>query len=99
MSRNGLLGRNPYCREDGLLGRMLGQGPVRDVNAVSPGIVKLDEGVRRVVGRTIANPKFIDFDGADVPNLFGRSLGLFRGACLVPPRGVRNEIAVKGRLS
>ena len=41
-------GRDLHRRKDGLLGRVLGQGPVGDVDVTGAGVVELDEGVRRV---------------------------------------------------
>ena len=38
-------GRNLHRREDGLLGRVLGQRPVGDVDALGAGVVELDERV------------------------------------------------------
>ena len=43
-------GRDLHRREDGLLGRVLGQGPVGDVDVTGAGVVELDERVRRVGG-------------------------------------------------
>ena len=44
-------GRDLHRREDGLLGRVLGQRPVGEVDVACAGVVELDERVGRVGGR------------------------------------------------
>ena len=44
--------------------------------AAGAGVVELDERVRRVGGRTVADAELVDLDRADVPHLLGGGLGL-----------------------
>ena len=46
VSRELRSGGNLHRGEDGLLGRVLGQGPVGDVDVTGAGVVELDERVR-----------------------------------------------------
>ena len=64
-------GRDGHRREDGLLGRVLGQGPVRQVDGAGAGVVELDERVGRVGAG--AGAELVDLDRADVAHLLGRS--------------------------
>src|SRR6185437_16336497 len=61
--------RDGHGREDGLLGRVLGQGPVRQVDGRVSGVVELDEAVGRVGGGPGA--ELVDLDRADVAHLLG----------------------------
>ena len=88
-------GRDLHVREDGLLGWMLGQGPVGNIDARRAGVVELDERVRRVGGRTGANGELVDLDRADVPHLLNGLFGL--GPAVRCPRGVGHQVAVEGR--
>ncbi len=79
VSREFRPGRDLHRREDGLLGRVLGQGPVGDVDVAVAGVVELDERVGRVGGGTGADAELVDLDRAHVPHLFGgRSRIAFR---------------------
>src|SRR5271157_1333052 len=89
-------GRNLHDREDGLLGGVLSEGPVGDVNAARAGVVELDEGVRRIAGRSGTDAELVDLDRAGVAKLLGRRLGLRFAVGLIGPCGFGDEVAVKG---
>ena len=88
-----------YIREDCLLSRALGQGPVGDVNATFAGIIEFDKRIRRVGGGTGADTEFVNLNRAHIPHLLCNRLGFIPASCLVFPRGAAQEVAVEGRRS
>ena len=90
-------GRDGHRREDGLPGRVLGQGPVRQVGGAVAGVVELDERVGRV--GTGARAELVDLDRADVPHLLGGGRALPRAVRRVRPRGVADQVAAERRRS
>ena len=96
VSRELRSGRDLHRREDGLLGRVLGQASSWRCRRAGAGVVELDERVRRVRRRTGADAELVDLDRADVPHFLGRRLGLLPAAGRVRPRGVADQVAVEG---